>query len=171
MKLFGPKPWGNWSEKVIVATPVDAPCQLCEELIAASDMGVLLPYDHAVDGVPVTDERPWHRDCLIYSILGEPVDERATPRESACAARLRVDQKAAARPARALAWADGLVVIHSAPSDLSLCGIDPRANILVLMVGYTPADDVLGDNEAGCPACIDAFEKSGGKSRWRRAKT
>jgi hypothetical protein len=93
MKVFGPKPWGNWTDRVMVPTPVGKPCFFCEEPIKADDLGVLMPH---MEGGAYADlreiERPWHRDCLIHSIFARPEDERTTKRQSAAATRERLDK-------------------------------------------------------------------------------
>lgn len=168
MKVFGPTPWGNWTDKVVVPTPIGAACQLCEEPILHGDPGVLMPFAGEVD-----EERPWHRDCLLYSVLGKREDERGTLRRSAAATRLRVDKKVEPRQD-----AQGFFVIHSAPTflglakpnDKSMCGIAVGASD-VYMTRCLPDEDALGHDQSGCSSCIDEFERTGGKSLWRRAAT
>jgi hypothetical protein len=92
MKVFGPEPWGAWSKRELVETPDGQPCQLCDEPIIAGDLGVILPFSTVKDGKPVEEERPWHRECLLHSILCKPEDKRETMRESAKATTDRVDR-------------------------------------------------------------------------------
>ncbi len=169
MKVFGPTSWGNWTDKVVVQTPVGEPCQLCQEPILHGDLGVLMPFSGEVE-----EERPWHRDCLLYSILGKRHDERGTLRRSAAATRLRVDKKV--EPRRDT---QGFFVMHSAPTllgvakagnDKSLCGIAVGTSD-DSMTRCLPDEDILGHDQTGCSACIDEFERTGGKSLWRRSST
>ena len=90
MKVFGPRPWGNWSERKIVPSPVGEPCVFCEEAIRQDDLGVLMPF---MSADMKDSERPQHRDCLIHSIFARPEDQRKTRRESARATRERVDKE------------------------------------------------------------------------------
>lgn len=92
MKVFGPEPWGAWSEREFIETP-DATCQFCEEQVTPGDLGVILPFSTVKDGKPVEEERPWHRECLLHSIFCEPKDRRETRRESAKATAERVDER------------------------------------------------------------------------------
>ena len=96
MKAFGPKPWGRLG--ALVATPVGASCMLCEETILADDLGVLMPYEHMKDGKPASEERPWHRECLVYSIFMEPKDVRRMIRESAKATVDRIEKETPGKP-------------------------------------------------------------------------
>ncbi len=169
MKVFGPTPWGNWPDKVVVQTPVGESCQLCGELVLHGDLGVLMPFVGEVE-----EERPWHRDFLLYSILGKPEDKRGALRSSAAAARRRID-----RETKSYRDASGFRVMHSAPTflgvakahnDKSLCGI-AVGTAGVSMTRCLPDEDALGHDQVGCSRCIDEFERTGGKALWRRDAT
>lgn len=65
MKFFGSEKWGAASiERAEI--PVGRPCFHCEKPIAATDLGVFMPYMHETG----TTEIAMHRRCLLEQIFG-----------------------------------------------------------------------------------------------------
>lgn len=50
-----------------VRPPVGVPCMHCEEPFTLMDDGEMVPH---WDGEGGAAERPWHRECLLRSVLG-----------------------------------------------------------------------------------------------------
>lgn len=157
MKPFGPRTWGHTGE-AHVATPVGAICALCDEAITADDYGVFLQHLHGTPESPLHDDRPWHRECLMYSMLGKPTDERNTIRKSAKATARRLDQRSE------------ILVVHSTATENhdAICGL--AATSVSLKTCHAPDQDVLESYQRGCPDCIKTFAERGGKPVWRPAE-
>lgn len=89
MKVFGPHPWGAWTDRELIETPVGRDCLYCREQIAPGDLGVLMPYSGPAGA---ESEEPTHRECLLYVTLGKPEDMRGTLRESARETARRLEE-------------------------------------------------------------------------------
>lgn len=70
MQWFG-KPWGApvCDPKARTATPVGELCAGCKSAIAKGARGLLVQHYEAG---PFARLRPWHLDCWLRQLLGEP---------------------------------------------------------------------------------------------------
>lgn len=67
MKRFGEKKWGPECMEV-VPTPEGQPCMYCEEPIAATDNGLMMPT--VMLSQNQVQEFPLHRECFLRGVYG-----------------------------------------------------------------------------------------------------
>ncbi len=68
MKIFGPAPWGPAldGDVAFVPTPVGEKCIQCQEPIADSDSGLLMPFLSEAGPREVAE----HRECFLRGVVG-----------------------------------------------------------------------------------------------------
>jgi hypothetical protein len=70
MKWFGHEDWGApiCRETPRAETPVGHACSRCNDPIARSDQGLLIPHIDGTPEEPSVEERPMHLECFLLNV-------------------------------------------------------------------------------------------------------